>query len=293
MTLRIKDPGWGAVGYRIYQLGSNGLLGPNGGSLDKMLLELDRGYPNGPEKVSSGAVAFEDSYQPFRVIKPGADPSITLYVPDPTAMVKNFVQLYVIEWTYNDGSTEYQYLYQTTEPFTVAQQTLAVSSVTQLPKPVEKPTVVMEGGSDLRLLVTCYITESDSAWHVELTLVDQQGNTVKPDGPVQVYLPFPDGHQPGDRYTLHHYTDGLYDESALYTYNALEIQETEYGLMFETDSFSPFIYSRVSGETPVTPDAPDAQLPQTGDDAPLTLWLSLVLLSAAAALLLWRSRKTA
>lgn len=294
MTLQFKAPAWDdavVTGYRIYQLGSNGLLGPNGGSLDKMLLELDRGYPNGPETASSGAVAFTDSYQPFRVIKPGADPSITLYVPDPSAMVENFVRLYVIEWNYEEGNPEYQYLYLTTEPFTVVQQTLAVSSAAQLPKPVEKPTVVMEG--NLRLLVTFYITESDSAWHVELTLVDQQGNTVQPDGPVQVYLPFPDGHQSGDSYILHHYTNGLYDESALYNYNALDIQETEYGLMFETDSFSPFIYSRVSGDTPVTPDAPAAQLPQTGDDAPLTLWLSLVLLSAAAALLLWRSRKTA
>lgn len=294
MSLRIKDPGWGAVGCRIYQIGSNGLLGPNGGSLDKMLLELDRGYPNGPQKVTaSKAVVHQDSYEPFRQIKPGADPSITLYVPDPSAMVENFVQLYVIEWTY-DGYTEYQYFYMTTEPFTAAQRAYAVSSISLLPKPVTHPTVVMEG--DLRLLVTYYITESDSAWHVELTLVDPQGNPVQPDGPVQVYLPFPEGHQPGERYILHHYTDGLYDESALYTYNALDIQETEYGLMFETDSFSPFIYSRVGGDTPDTPDTPDAPAarpPQTGDDAPLTLWLSLVLLSAAAALLLWRSRKTA
>lgn len=298
VTLRIKDPGWGAVGYRIYQIGSNGLLGPNGGSLDKMLLDLDRGYPNGPAEIpSAGAVVHTDEYKPFRVIKPGADPSITLYVPDPSAMVENFVQLYVIEWTYEEDSPEYQYFYMTTEPFTAAQRAYAVSSVTLLPRPVTHPTVVMEG--DLRLLVTHYITESDSAWHVELTLVDQQGNPVHPDGPVQVYLPFPEGHQPGDRYTLHHYTNGLYDESALYSYNALDIQETEYGLMFETDSFSPFIYSRVSDDTPVTPDTPDtpdasaAQPPKTGDETPLALWLSLVLLSAAAALLLWRSRKTA
>lgn len=263
-----------------------------------MLLELDRGYPNGPQEVTaSKAVVHQDSYKPFRQIKPGADPSITLYVPDPSAMVENFVQLYVIEWNYEEGNPEYQYLYLTTEPFTAAQRAYAVSSITLLPRPVTHPTVVMEG--DLRLLVTYYVTESDSAWHVELTLVDQQGNPVKPDGLVQVYLPFPEGHQPGDRYTLHHYTNGLYDESALNTYTALDIQETEYGLMFETDSFSPFIYSRVSEDTPdtpdtpVTPDAPAARPPQTGDGAPLTLWLSLVQLSAAAALLLWRSRKTA
>lgn len=294
MTLRFRVPEWGAESYRIYQIGSNGLLGSNGGSLEKMQLELDNGYPNGPEAITDPSLVYQDSYKPFRVIKPGADPSITLYVPDPSAMVNNFVQLYVIEWTCEDGTNEYQYLYLTTEPFTASQQTYAVSSsVSQLSGPVTRPTVVMEGGSGLQLLVTYYITEGDSAWHVELTLVDQQGNAVQPDGPVQVYLPFPEGHQSGDSYILHHYTNGLYDESALYNYNALNIQETGYGLMFETDSFSPFIYSRVSEDTPVTPDASPVQPPKTGDDAPLTLWLSLVLLSAAAALLLWRSRKTA
>lgn len=284
LTLRIKDPDWGAVGCRIYQIGSNSLLGPSAGSVEKMRLELDKGYPNGPAKISSsGAVVHTDEYNPFRVIKPGGD-AITLYVPDASAMVENYVQLYVVEWTYEDY-TECQYFYMTTEPFTATLQTYPAYAEGALRGPVQHPCVVC--GQQLKLVVIRYITESDSVWHYEMYLVDENGRTVQPNGPVKIYLPYPDGHIPGCRYTLHHYTNSLYSAADVNTYQPMEIRDTEYGLMFETASFSPFILSRQSDEPAAS------QPPKTGDTTPITLWASLLLLSAAAALLLLRKRKAA
>lgn len=288
-TFNISAPEWGVKveSYRIYEMGSNSLLGASAGSLDKMGLMLDRVYPDGPEELKRNTLP-PISYEPFRVIRPGAD-NLTLYVPDEAAMVKNYVKLYMVEWNFDDDSTEYQYFYMTTEPFTAATETYPVYAEGDLRGRVQHPCVVC--GQRLTLVVKRYITQGDSTWHYDLTLVDDDGKVVKPNGPVKVYLPFPDGHVPGCHYTLHHYTDGLYNNTAPDRYQPVEIRDTEYGLMFETSSFSPFILTRQSGEA----EAPSAetQPPRTGDSTPLVLWMGLAVLSAAAALLLMRKGKAA
>lgn len=286
MSLSVKVPSW-ATACRVYTVGSNHELGASEGSIEKLKLELDKRYPNGAEKVSSGAAVSFDSVTPFRVIQPESD-NITLYVPDESAWIQNTVYLYVVEWIDAQGTADYQYFYMTTEPFTAAETRYPAYAEGDLHGVVQHPCLV--GPQTLWLVVKQYITQSDSAWHYELTLEDANGNPVRLNAPVKVYLPFPEGYVAGSRYTLHHYTDGLYDGTATNRYQPIEIRETEHGLMFETSSFSPFILSRQDDSASASAQT---QPPQTGDESPLTLWLCLTVLSAAAAVLIWRKRKAA
>ncbi len=124
----------------------------------------------------------------------------------------------------------------------------------------------------------------ENAYHVELTLKDGE-KVVQPDGTTVFYLPYPDGYsfQSGCTYRLKHY-DPSY---RAYTY--IPVIATEQGLRFEADSLSPFV---LSWEAPATPvPAPTPNVPKTGDNTPIALWLVLMTLSAAGVVLMRRKAK--
>lgn len=285
----------GLWGYRIYEVGSNSLLGPTAGSLDGLLLKLDQIYPDGPSEYVDPLI-YTGNYAPFKIVEP-SDDSIVIYAPDESDAIDNFVRLYIVEWI-NEEYRYYNYFWLTTEPFAVTEQSVTVASLAELTKPVEHP-VLVTALENLELVVRRYTTQSDAAWHYELYLRarDEDGNwrkIVSLTEAVKIVLPYPEGRQEGDHYRLNHYDEDLYKGTALGAKNQPSLTESEYGLVFETNSFSPFILSLTDGETPDVPsgDVPSGDAPpKTGDDAPLALWLALIAISAAAATLLLRRGK--
>lgn len=329
VKLSIVVPQW-AVGYRMHTVASNSLLGPGSGSLAGLEYELDQGYPNGFEAVTPGQ-KITLSYEPFKTVKP-EDNDLTLYVPDTTADVPYAADLCVVQWLDDEGIVNNPcYFWRTTESFVVAETEKPVIQKKDLDKmgQVTEPTLVVPNGKpfeDCKLLFSAYYTESASEWHYELTMVDSDGNPIQPGNHgsnVWVYLPFPEGHQSGQKYKLNHYLKGLYTGSDLSAQEELAVEETLYGLMFETDSFSPFILSKsedapeetpppdateppVPTQSPAPTQSPDAteppvptqspmptqspvqQPPKAGDTTPICWLAGLMLLSAAGMLLLRR-----
>ena len=146
-----------------------------------------------------------------------------------------------------------------------------------------------------QLMVTTYYQVGTNSRHYELKLVDENGLPVDPKYKVTIYLPYRDGLTyeiaTSKHFELRHYTEQLYAvENANLTGNQVTVIPTEYGLMYETDSFSPFIVSW-EDEVPAAPivPAPPANIPQTGDNTPVALLTALLILSAA---LLLRKKKT-
>lgn len=117
------------------------------------------------------------------------------------------------------------------------------------------------------------------AYQVELTMLDENDNPVQfeENGKQVFYLPYPEGmsYESGATWTLRHYLDDNYTK-----YELLNVTATEYGLRFETDSLSPFVLLWDVADT--------ANLPKTGDNTPLALYATLLVLTAAAAVLLRR-----
>ena len=253
-----------AVSCRIMIVGGNNLLGHDAGSVSGLNYEMDRIYPQGPESISAGYANIE-SQEIFQKIQP-EDDHMTIYIPPMSASIPNHVKLYVYEW-YDDwgdqiGATEY--LWQTVGNFAIAERLIPVKQQKELTGPVTQPEIVVPNGKPFQgysLKLTAYTTEATDAWFYDLTLVDANGQAAKPNTPVWVYLPYPEGHQTGTKYKLNHYTDGLYSGDDSGKAETIVIEETLYGLMFETSSFSPFILSVQAEETTPAPTAEPTPAP--------------------------------
>lgn len=236
----------GAVSCRIHVAGGNNVYGHEAGSLAGLEYELEESHPQGPVEIQEGYVHTE-SYEAFQKIQP-KDDKITIYVPPMSAGIPNFVELYAFEWydEWGDRIDTIEYLWQTIERFSVAETLIPVKQEKDLNSVVTQPEIVVPNGKPFegyQLKMVAYYTEGTNTWLYDLTMLDADGNAAKPNTPVWVYLPFPEGHKTDTKYKLNHYTNGLYDESNTGKSETLLIQETLYGLMFETSSFSPFILS--------------------------------------------------
>ena len=296
VTLKLIAPPW-AVGYQLCTAGSNSLMGAGGGNPDR----LEDAFPEDFTPITPGE-AITLSYDPFVKIQP-ADASLTLYVPDASANVPYYTDLILVRWIDEEGSIDFPtYLWRTTESFAVAEKKVPAvqkKDLDTLDKTVKQPTVVTPNGKPYegaQLLIRAYYTASSGEWLYDLTMLDANGNLLKPGNngnSVWVYLPLPEGHTSGQRYKLNHYRDALYNGSNLSPQETLEVQETIYGLMFETTSFSPFLLSKAEAEQPVPPSGSQegnaatatpvptvpAQPPKSGDDTPVVF---LVLMAAFA-----------
>lgn len=239
----------GAAACRVHVAGSNYMYGPGAGSVAGLEYKLQMSYPQGPVTVSDGYVHTE-IFEPFQKIQP-QDDEITIYVPPFSANVPNMVEIYVYEWLDAWGDPvdfehKYEYLWQTIENFSVAEKKIPVKQQKDLTEKVTQPEIVVPNGSPFKnnqLKLTAYYTEGTNTWLYDLTMLDAEGRETKPNTPVWVYLPYPEGHQTGTKYKLNHYTNGLYDGSNINSAEKLLIEETLYGLMFQTSSFSPFVLS--------------------------------------------------
>ena len=125
-----------------------------------------------------------------------------------------------------------------------------------------------------------------------LDLVDaNNGNAwLTASNPVKVYWPYPDGTGEDTQFYLVHF-EGLHrdmnngDVEALVaaaTKTRMQVTNTEYGISFETDGFSPFVlvWDAPKTTTPVTPGTSTGTTPQTGDASHAALWAGLLAVGA-------------
>lgn len=98
--------------------------------------------------------------------------------------------------------------------------------------------------------------------YMKLTYMDSNGNEIQPgSNKATVYLPYPAGtsyesHNKDVAFTLYHYKDENHTDK-----EEITLTPTPYGLMFETDSFSPFLLEYKPAGSAENPDTPDS----TGD----------------------------
>lgn len=289
MTVKpyVDESGKQAKYFRYITLQQNhGILGE--GTSD--VQQQDQEMANIPvESAATFLPNFE--VEAFRKIRP-EDNDIIIYIPgrmDVTYMA-NLVVVYWYENADDELPMKREFFWETTEPFTAVEKVKPVVSESNLDRPVQKPHIVGPKDKDCSkwdLAITSYYQEGTNARHYELELRDENGKPVDLSEDVTIYLPFPDGYSYGDEKTsfeLRHYTSLLYSESRPnLNGRPVTVTPTEYGLMFTTRSFSPFIVSWEK-EEPV-PEAPAA--PKTGDNTQLELLFLLMMASGlmAAAML--------
>lgn len=97
--------------------------------------------------------------------------------------------------------------------------------------------------------------------YMKLTYMDERGNEIQPgSNKATVYLPYPAGtgyeSHKDVAFTLYHYKDENHTDK-----EEITLIPTPYGLMFETDSFSPFLLEYKPAGSAENPDTPDS----TGD----------------------------
>jgi len=288
MWLKVPDPS--ITHYEVVMNGGNNVLGRNDQRLNELKDQFIWEY-DAPLPVTGDSVLIDVS-EPFNTIIPKNDP-ITIYVPDFKANVLNHADIYAVKWFTEDGSlynNKIYYFWQTIEKFIVAEKKIPVKQLSDIKEEVTEPTmvapsIVVPNGrpyEGYQLKIISYLTEGMDAWLYDLTLMDPDGNDAKPNTPVWIYLPFPEGYTPGKKYKINHYTDGLYDSSNLSSAEEIEVQEGLYGLMFQTSSFSPFILSPDDS----APSAP----PKTGDNMPL-MWLALAAGASACGMIVMMRKK--
>ena len=242
-----------------------------------------------------------DEMEAFRKITPADNDAITIYAP--TAEGPDMLIAMIIYWYKTPDASDAphrEYIWRT---HTGGLQTTYVAPVKELddfhdhPQFGQQPIFKGPPGQEhiwgeWQLMVTTYYQAGTNARHYELALLDKDGVPIQPKWKVFIYLPYPEGVTyetvSGKQFELRHYESNFYSGDVDNpTGEVIPVIPTEYGLMYETDSFSPFIVSW-EDEAPAVP-APPANIPQTGDNTPVMLLAVLMILAAA---LLLRKKKT-
>ena len=161
------------------------------------------------------------------------------------------------------------------------------SKLDKLP-PVKVPTLVLPDGTieelDLTLKFNGPIKEDKNNIKYDVRLVDSEGNKVELPKECILCFPYPEGldETSGNRYRImiHHLGDKGIEK---FSTEDGTIDLKPQGLCIRISSLSPFI---IEWE-----ELPEADLPQTGDNSNIALWLTL--LTVAGAMMLTLKRKTA
>ena len=145
-------------------------------------------------------------------------------------------------------------------------------------------------------------TELTNPWYQAkyLDLVDANNGNVwlTPENPVTIYWPYPEGTDENTEFHLVHFkgldrgisNDQITNEIDSSQAESVDIENTEYGIRFETDSFSPFVLTwdagTEAGEQPepttnINESDANNVLPQTGDT---TNWILPLVIACIAAL---------
>ena len=189
---------------------------------------------------------------------------MTYYVA-PTPVGRYGGETLVFEWTMKDGTAVREYVALTIDAYQIRRNPSETMNPNHL---VKIPTVQ----ANKRMAVETAILPQmgENVIRHEITLYDNDGNKQELKQPVALYLPYPDGKTmeecKNDVFVVYHQVGR--DEYEEFSVEKGNLTLTQYGLLMEVTSFSPYI---LSWET-----APDSSaLPQTGDRSKLALWLLL------------------
>ena len=175
---------------------------------------------------------------------------------------------------------------------------------------IVKPASMADSLAGWKLAARVDLQNGTDAYHRELYTVNETGakNRLKlAAGDVMIlYMPYPVGADASTEmeYHLYHYSTSNYDDEP----EKLTGENTEFGIRFEVTSLSPFVLEWNEPEpvptatpmptvipspapTPLPTEIPDLpSLPKTGDEATLSAWLALLILSVSGLMLLRHRR---
>lgn len=155
------------------------------------------------------------------------------------------------------------YIYLEKKPYVKA-TTAAVQE--NIGSQVSKATLIIAGGSgsfkaEYPMQEQADANNSTKYLYMKLTYMDKSGNEIQPAGSeATVYLPYPAGTSYESHkdvaFTLYHYKDENHTDK-----EEITLTPTQYGLMFEAGSFSPFLLEYKPAGSAENPDTPGS----TGD----------------------------
>ena len=155
------------------------------------------------------------------------------------------------------------YIYLEKKPYVKATTTAVQGNIGSQ---VSKATLIIAGGSgsfkaEYPMQEQADANNSTKYLYMKLTYMDERGNEIQPgSNKATVYLPYPAGTSYESHkdvaFTLYHYKDESHTVK-----EEITLTPTQYGLMFETGSFSPFLLEYKPAGSAENPDTPDS----TGD----------------------------
>lgn len=199
---------------------------------------------------------------------------LSIFTVDRT--MTGYADIIVLQWYGEDGKLikiadkdgnekDGNYIYLEKKPYVKA-TTAAVQE--NIGSQVSKATLIIAGGSGSGSFKAEYpmqeqadANNSTKYLYMKLTYMDKSGNEIQPAGSeATVYLPYPAGTSYESHkdvaFTLYHYKDENHTVK-----EEIKLIPTQYGLMFEAGSFSPFLLEYKPAGSAENPDAPGS----TGD----------------------------
>ena len=189
---------------------------------------------------------------------------LSIFTVDRT--MTGYADLIVLQWYDTNGNLikieekDGNYIYLEKKPYVKASTTSVQQEVTS---EVSDATLIIGDGSgsfkaEYPMQEQADANNSTKYLYMKLTYMDERGNEIQPapGSKATVYLPYPAGTSYESHkdvaFTLYHYKDEKHTDK-----DEITLTPTPYGLMFETDSFSPFLLSYTlpagSAENPDTP----------------------------------------
>lgn len=201
---------------------------------------------------------------------------LSIFTVDRT--MTGYADLIVLQWYDENGELikikdkdgkekDGNYIYLEKKPYVKATTTAVQGNIGS---PVREATLIIAGGSDrfkfkfkaeYPMQEQADANNSTKYLYMKLTYMDDSGNEIQPgSNKATVYLPYPAGTSYESHkdvaFTLYHYKDENHTIKEKIT-----LTPTQYGLMFETGSFSPFLLEYKPAGSAENPDMPDS----TGD----------------------------
>ncbi|MGN0774148.1 MAG: LPXTG cell wall anchor domain-containing protein [Candidatus Ventricola sp.] len=275
VRLEVTAPSWAAA---------YGLSGSGG----DFIYQNDWGLYISSDKhpISSGETVSVYDLPFFRTVQTG---QVLVYLQDGiTARYGGYV--YVISW-YDDISDKtprlVEYLSITHDTFSETVRNAVVDTEQDIVRAVQEVTAV--SGNAWELVVRHDPQSGENAIHYDLQMEDARRVSYSLNGDTVFYIPYPEGCAYGDEdvtYQLYHYDD------TYQSYTVVELVPTPYGLRFVEDHLSPFVltWSKGPQDAAGSADAPEIDLPQTGDKSHLEGLIGVLAVSMALLAVIWRRR---
>lgn len=192
---------------------------------------------------------------------------LSIFTVDRT--MTGYADLIVLQWYDENGELikikekDGNYIYLEKKPYVKATTTEVKGNIGSQ---VSEATLIIAGGSgsfkaEYPMQEQADANNSTKYLYMKLTYMDKSGNEIQPAGSeATVYLPYPAGTSYESHkdvaFTLYHYKDENHTDK-----EEITLTPTQYGLMFEAGSFSPFLLEYKPAGSAENPDAPGS----TGD----------------------------